>query len=139
MSSARKSSRGPVEATRVVRFSPKHSKGEKLWGLLPKGIQDPHDVLNRNIEIVSSKGVANGVATPTGNTENVGRLLAPLETTHPPAILAAGLNYKGHAKETGKDLPRFPIMVWLNPASICPTNHPVSVPRIAQGSIRGRL
>ena len=81
---------------------------------------------------MSSEDVGRGLATPTGDSAFVGRLLAPIEHKYPPAILAAGLNYKEHAKETDKPLPRFPIMVWLNPASVCPPFHPISVPTIAQ-------
>ncbi len=54
----------------------------------------------------------------TGRRETVLKLLAPLEPTN---ILCIGLNYREHAKETGKDLSENPILFMKPTGSL---NHP---------------
>lgn len=86
------------------------------------------------MEIVSEEAVLRGEAKLTGDTRTVGELLAPLPASSPPpAVVAAGLNYRGHAKETGRPLPRFPITIWVNPASVPPRpGDDIRVPSVAQ-------
>jgi 2-keto-4-pentenoate hydratase/2-oxohepta-3-ene-1,7-dioic acid hydratase in catechol pathway len=52
-------------------------------------------------------------------------LLAP---TRPRAIFGIGLNYAAHARETGRDLPEFPIVFMKLPSSSAPPHGDVTVP-----------
>ena len=63
----------------------------------------------------------------TGERVAVATLLAPVE---PVAILALGLNYRQHAKETGFDLPKSPILFMKNPASVQHPGGPIVLPKI---------
>jgi 2-keto-4-pentenoate hydratase/2-oxohepta-3-ene-1,7-dioic acid hydratase in catechol pathway len=53
---------------------------------------------------------------------NVKKLLAPVV---PPAIFGIGLNYHQHAKETGMQAPKYPIVFMKNPASIANPADPI--------------
>jgi 2-keto-4-pentenoate hydratase/2-oxohepta-3-ene-1,7-dioic acid hydratase in catechol pathway len=61
---------------------------------------------------------------PTGEAARIGRLLCPIE---PRAILCIGLNYRDHARETGAELPKFPVLFMKNPAS---AHHPGAAVRL---------
>ena len=50
----------------------------------------------------------------------------------PSSLYAVGLNYKAHAKETGKEEPKFPITLALSTASVVGHLHPIVVPLCAQ-------
>ncbi|OGR11354.1 MAG: 5-carboxymethyl-2-hydroxymuconate isomerase [Desulfobacterales bacterium RIFOXYA12_FULL_46_15] len=52
--------------------------------------------------------------TVTGNRKIVHQFLTPVV---PGAILCIGLNYRLHAKETGLDLPRYPVLFMKNPGA----------------------
>lgn len=51
----------------------------------------------------------------TGRRMAVDSFLPPAE---PRAIFCIGLNYRAHARETGADLPRYPVVFMKNPASV---------------------
>jgi 2-keto-4-pentenoate hydratase/2-oxohepta-3-ene-1,7-dioic acid hydratase in catechol pathway len=53
---------------------------------------------------------------------NVKKLLAPIV---PPAIIGIGLNYHQHAKETGMETPKYPVVFMKNPASIANPGDPI--------------
>jgi 2-keto-4-pentenoate hydratase/2-oxohepta-3-ene-1,7-dioic acid hydratase in catechol pathway len=53
------------------------------------------------------------------------RILAPVE---PPAIFCIGLNYREHAKETGQDEPKYPIIFMKNPAALQHPGEPILLP-----------
>jgi 2-keto-4-pentenoate hydratase/2-oxohepta-3-ene-1,7-dioic acid hydratase in catechol pathway len=57
-------------------------------------------------------------------------LLAPVP--RPRAIFGIGLNYAAHARETGKDLPEFPIVFMKLPSSSAPPNGPVTCPAVVK-------
>lgn len=61
----------------------------------------------------------------TGETAEVGKLLAPLVPT---AILAIGLNYRKHAEETNAQLPQFPILFIKAPNSLQNPGDPIFLP-----------
>ena len=105
------------------------------WGLL-HGV-DAGVMVGEELEVVSESGVMRGRADRTGEVRRLGQLLAPLPVAPaPPAVIAAGLNYKGHAEETGKALPRFPITIWVNPASVpARPDEDIFVPKIAQNPL----
>jgi acylpyruvate hydrolase len=57
------------------------------------------------------------------------RLLAPVP--RPRAIFGIGLNYAAHARETGRELPEFPIVFMKLPTSSAPPNGDVTIPDAA--------
>ena len=69
--------------------------------------------------------------TPTGQTALIDKRLAPLV---PVNIFCIGLNYREHAKETGAQLPEYPV-VFMKPAGAL--NHPESPIVIPKACSRG--
>ena len=65
--------------------------------------------------------------TPTGEEVEVKRLLAPLD---PAAVFCIGLNYRRHARETGFDLPRYPVVFMKNPGAVTGPGAPIVIPPI---------
>ncbi len=53
------------------------------------------------------------------------RVLAPLR---PPVIIAIGRNYRAHAKETGSEVPRAPVVFYKNPGSVIGPGDPIQIP-----------
>ncbi|WP_024333593.1 fumarylacetoacetate hydrolase family protein [Desulfotignum balticum] len=66
-----------------------------------------------------------GKLTDTGERKNVAKLEAPVV---PAAIFCIGLNYRGHAKETGMDLPRYPVVFMKNPGAVTPHKSDIVIP-----------
>lgn len=66
-----------------------------------------------------------GELTPTGETADVRKLLAPLV---PAAILCIGLNYRHHAEETKAKLPEFPILFIKTPNTLQNPGDPIHLP-----------
>ncbi len=62
----------------------------------------------------------------TGESVNPVRILAPLA---PRAILAVGLNYRGHAKEIGSPLPKRPLLFMMLPGAVQHPGGPILLPR----------
>mmetsp|Transcript_74688 Transcript_74688/g.207652 ORF Transcript_74688/g.207652 Transcript_74688/m.207652 type:complete len:315 (+) Transcript_74688:68-1012(+) len=68
-----------------------------------------------------------------GNTEvEISRVLAPLPVFPAPAVIIIGLNYRSHAAETGKELPRFPVFAYKNPSSVAGPEDAISIPSCAR-------
>jgi 2-keto-4-pentenoate hydratase/2-oxohepta-3-ene-1,7-dioic acid hydratase in catechol pathway len=57
-------------------------------------------------------------------------LLAPVP--HPRAIFGIGLNYAAHARETGQELPEYPIVFMKLPSSSAPPGGPITCPRVVK-------
>ena len=55
-----------------------------------------------------------------------GKLLAPLA---PCAIYCTGLNYRQHARETGHELPKYPILFLKAPSAVQNPDDPIRLPR----------
>lgn len=55
----------------------------------------------------------------------VKKILAPFM---PAAIFCIGLNYRAHARETGMDLPKFPVVFMKNPSAACGHGDDVCIP-----------
>jgi acylpyruvate hydrolase len=75
--------------------------------------------------------LASGDRTPATGTEHPladVRLLAPVP--RPRAIFGVGLNYAAHAKETGKELPRAPIIFMKLPSSAAAPNGALAIPTV---------
>ncbi|MEQ1851486.1 MAG: fumarylacetoacetate hydrolase family protein [Chthoniobacteraceae bacterium] len=66
-----------------------------------------------------------GTLSDTG-TPVSGRLLAPLQ---PAAIFCIGLNYKQHAAEANKPLPKFPVLFMKSPGAVQDPESPILLPR----------
>src|SRR6476619_3063111 len=58
------------------------------------------------------------------------RLLAPV--ARPRAIFGIGLNYAAHARETGQELPEYPIVFMKLPNSSAPPGGPVTCPAVVK-------
>ena len=67
-----------------------------------------------------------GEFTVTDTPVTVQRLLAPIA---PRAIIAIGLNYKAHAKETGAKLPQYPLVFMKLPGAAQDPEAPILLPR----------
>lgn len=60
------------------------------------------------------------------------KLLPPIE---PPNIIAIGLNYRGHALESGKPLPERPLMFIKATTSLWATGDPILLPAMARNEV----
>jgi 2-keto-4-pentenoate hydratase/2-oxohepta-3-ene-1,7-dioic acid hydratase in catechol pathway len=69
--------------------------------------------------------IANGFTT-TGQSVKVKRLLAPLSPTN---IYCIGLNYREHARETGSELPEYPIVFMKPTTAVIGPGDPVCIPK----------
>lgn len=105
---------------RIVRFSTKNNQSS--WGIL------------ENSSITSIEGDIFGswkkVKLELG-LENV-RLLAPVQ---PPNILAIGLNYKAHAKESGQPPPPAPVLFIKANSALNDPNEPIVLPSMAPNEV----
>jgi 2-keto-4-pentenoate hydratase/2-oxohepta-3-ene-1,7-dioic acid hydratase in catechol pathway len=88
--------------------------------------------------LLSEDGTIRPLAgSPFGGLETAGpathldrvRLLAPVR---PRALYGAGLNYVGHARESGKDLPTIPMLFMKPPTAVIGPEEPVPYPPEAQ-------
>lgn len=61
------------------------------------------------------EGTPSGGYEATGERSVVKKMLSPIA---PAAIFCIGLNYRGHAAETGMALPEYPVVFMKNPASV---------------------
>jgi 2-keto-4-pentenoate hydratase/2-oxohepta-3-ene-1,7-dioic acid hydratase in catechol pathway len=60
------------------------------------------------------------------------RLLAPVS---PPNIVAYGLNYRGHARESNMALPKQPLFFLKATSSVCGSGDTILLPRMAQSEV----
>ncbi|CAJ1412441.1 unnamed protein product, partial [Effrenium voratum] len=107
----------------LVRF--KSSGGALLWGQLL-----PEDGQARRAKVIT--GVAEGNPSATGGEEIIEQVLAPLPVDPAPAIIIMGLNYRSHAAEVEKELPRFPVFAFKNPASVIGPGDTIFIPKVAR-------
>ncbi|MCF8104577.1 MAG: fumarylacetoacetate hydrolase family protein [Desulfohalobiaceae bacterium] len=92
-----------MDETGQVRFGHDHQDGQAL---------------------VLEGGLAKGF-TETGQRAGVTKILAPLQ---PAVILGIGLNYHEHARETGLEAPKYPVLFMKNPASVVGPEDSVILP-----------
>lgn len=62
---------------------------------------------------------------PSGRRARVAKLLAPLQ---PPLILAIGLNFREHARETKQPVPEYPVLFMKNPWGTQNPGDPILIP-----------
>jgi acylpyruvate hydrolase len=107
----------------------------RLATFLAPGTDDPCAGEVRGDEVVAFTSgtvldrLASGDRTPADGAAfalDAVRLLAPVP--QPRAIFGIGLNYAEHARETGKDLPEFPILFMKLPSSSVGPAGPVRCP-----------
>ncbi len=60
------------------------------------------------------------------------RWLPPVDA---PAILCIGLNYKGHAKETKKPIPEYPVVFMKNPSALTGHLEPIKIPKVCHNEV----
>ncbi|MCP4722928.1 MAG: fumarylacetoacetate hydrolase family protein [Desulfobacteraceae bacterium] len=63
--------------------------------------------------------------TDRGQQVTVKKLLPPIQ---PAAIFCIGLNYRLHARETGMELPRYPVTFMKNPGSVIAHGEAIQIP-----------
>ncbi|MEW6756075.1 MAG: fumarylacetoacetate hydrolase family protein [Candidatus Latescibacterota bacterium] len=71
-----------------------------------------------------------GPLRPAGRTTAVARLLAPVE---PVNIYCIGLNYRGHAAESGMAPPVHPVVFMKPTTTLCHPGQPIHLPACRQG------
>jgi len=79
------------------------------------------------------RNFGNGKATLLGGdlitglveTDKIGAVKKLLAPVVPPVIFGIGLNYHQHAKETGMEAPKYPVVFMKNPASITNPEDPI--------------
>ncbi|HOK08784.1 MAG TPA: fumarylacetoacetate hydrolase family protein [Candidatus Hydrogenedens sp.] len=52
-----------------------------------------------------------------------------------PAVLCIGLNYRGHAKETNKPIPEYPVVFMKNPSALTGHLEPIILPRVCRDEV----
>jgi 2-keto-4-pentenoate hydratase/2-oxohepta-3-ene-1,7-dioic acid hydratase in catechol pathway len=111
----------------------------RLATFLPPGTDDPRAGEVRGDHVIAFAAgtvldrLASGDRTPADGEVfalDAVRLLAPVP--RPRAIFAIGLNYAEHARETGKDLPEFPIVFMKLPSSSVGPAGPVRCPAVVR-------
>lgn len=70
-----------------------------------------------------------GELTDTGRRVSVKKILAPLE---PAAIFGIALNYMQHADEAGFEKPKYPVLFFKNPGSVCHPGDPIVIPKCCE-------
>lgn len=68
--------------------------------------------------------------SPSGQSTAINKRLCPIE---PRAIICIGLNYREHAKETGAEIPKFPVIFMKNPAAANNPGDPIHLPACSIG------
>ena len=105
--------------TRWVKFLSSHRQKKyrilrhAYWGVLPEGVQP---VVGMTVKTGGPKkshkrrkGVKPKGFELDGSERIVEKFLAPINAPLPPALYAVGLNYKKHAREVKKEMPRNPV------------------------------
>ena len=98
--------------------------------------EDGHTCLGTGIDDDAGAGTAGLSAREVIQTPDFGyhetgsirRVKAFLPPVLPTAIFCIGLNYGGHAEETGMEIPRYPVVFMKNPAAATGHRTPVIIP-----------
>lgn len=133
--SERRAGVGYLEEGRVIDFS---RAAAMTASLLPSGADVPpwvfkhvQDLVDGGIFDLLTFRMVRAFIEAHGFQEELAiedaRLVAPLP--RPPKIIALGLNYAAHARETGKEPPKEPIFFMKAPTAVIGPGQPVVIPR----------
>jgi 2-keto-4-pentenoate hydratase/2-oxohepta-3-ene-1,7-dioic acid hydratase in catechol pathway len=93
------------------------SEANKVANLVPLGFTSTLDVIARDFKV-----------KPTDFFElDRVRMHAPL--INPPRVFAIGLNYRDHAKESGMEIPKTPVVFFKLPTAIIGTGEAIVLPK----------
>jgi 2-keto-4-pentenoate hydratase/2-oxohepta-3-ene-1,7-dioic acid hydratase in catechol pathway len=73
-----------------------------------------------------------GECEPTGEAVEAARWLPPVR---PAALLCIGLNYRAHAAEGGKAVPRHPVLFLKNPSAALGHGEPIRIPKVCADEV----
>ncbi len=73
-----------------------------------------------------------GEFTITSEKVNPIKWLPPIEPT---AIICIGFNYKSHAEETNKPIPKYPVVFMKNPSAITAHLEPIKIPKVCSDEV----
>lgn len=111
----------------MVRFLAPGGVGGPRWGRLLEAADGTSVPKAKLINSILDESIST-----TDQVLEVSTVLPPLPVDPAPAIVIMGLNYRSHAAEVGKELPRFPVFAFKNPASVIGHNIPISIPAVAR-------
>lgn len=116
----------PEAASRFGRMHHVHGKlfPSTMMDLLqwPAGVDVTRQILDTYIESEQEE-------KPLLYSFSSVRLLAPLE--RPGKIVALGLNYRDHIEETGREVPKFPVMFAKFPSSVIGPEDEIMIPTVS--------
>lgn len=95
---------------RVIRFQ--DDQGRILWG---------EELGDGSVNVITADEFQ-----PTGETASVSKLLAPVE---PVNIFCIGANYREHAKESGADIPKNPVIFMKPTTAVNNPGDPILLPK----------
>jgi len=110
----------------IVRFE--GSDGDIHAGILPNG--PAADGRVDEAELI--EGSVFDPFRPSGKVMSVKKLLAPVD---PPNVIAIGLNYRDHAKESGMAVPPEPVIFFKVTTSVIGPNQPIILPKEAPNEV----
>ncbi len=73
-----------------------------------------------------------GTLKITGRKISPQKWLTPVES---PAIFCIGLNYRGHARETNKPIPEYPVVFMKNPSALTGHLEPIKIPGVCDNEV----
>ena len=106
---------------KIIRF--RSQSGEKLYGVFDPKMPDEAKVIDGDIF---------GDISISARAERIEKLLPPIS---PPNIIALGLNYGRHAKETGMEYPEMPVMFLKGTNSLAGPGAPIVLPSAGPGEV----
>ena len=108
---------GSGGGVRLARFRCSE-EGAVYWGALPAGHNAAAPGMKLPVHADADVACGQVSSSSTSSMRTVAEVLLPLPYQIPPAVVLVGLNYRAHADEVGHNLPRFPITLLANPASV---------------------
>jgi 2-keto-4-pentenoate hydratase/2-oxohepta-3-ene-1,7-dioic acid hydratase in catechol pathway len=99
-----------------------------------EGREPARGILDNDDQVLSILGDICGQWAPSGERHPLAsvRLLAPVQ---PPNILAIGLNYRGHAHETGHAIPSAPVLFIKATTAVIGPDQPIVLPAAAPDEV----
>ncbi|MFN0119653.1 MAG: fumarylacetoacetate hydrolase family protein [Blastocatellia bacterium] len=118
---------------KLAQFQTKTSDGARLGVLRGDVIVDVTDIApTMRAAIAGGSSVLKRIAEVTATTGYAIDAVEFLPAIHPDKIMAIGLNYLDHAKETGSELPTQPMLFAKFPTSLNAHNGKVVLPTLSE-------